>query len=186
MTGIVVAFAKPEEVRAIKNLLLRGGYTVNASSTSGAGALSRLDDMGASLVVCGYKLPDMMFSNVAENMPPGCEMLVLAPEARAGDCIGIPHVRVITMPLKGAAFLEETGAVLYEMERLRRKKRETPTSRSGPQAELVQKAKALLMEKKGMTEEQAHRYLQKTSMDNGVSMAETAEKLILLNKDSNK
>ena len=35
-------------------------------------------------------------------------------------------------------------------------------------------AKSLLIEKNGMTEEEAHRYLQKRSMDNGTNMVETS------------
>ncbi len=43
---------------------------------------------------------------------------------------------------------------------------------------LVEAAKQLLMERNGMTEEQAHRYIQKQSMDTGARMTQTA-RLIL-------
>ena len=39
-------------------------------------------------------------------------------------------------------------------------------------------AKDLLMKQKGMTEEEAHRYLQKSSMANGVNMIETAQMVL--------
>jgi response regulator NasT len=42
----------------------------------------------------------------------------------------------------------------------------------------VEEAKKLLMERNGMTEEQAHRYIQKQSMDGGTRMIQTA-RLIL-------
>lgn len=45
---------------------------------------------------------------------------------------------------------------------------------------LITEAKALLMERNHMTEEEAHRYLQKTSMDNGTSLVETAEMIFML------
>ena len=38
----------------------------------------------------------------------------------------------------------------------------------------------MIMEQKNMSEEQAHRYLQKTSMNNGTGMAETAQMIIEL------
>ena len=44
----------------------------------------------------------------------------------------------------------------------------------------IDRAKALLMEKKSMTEPEAYRYIQKTSMDTGTDMAETARMVILL------
>jgi response regulator NasT len=43
---------------------------------------------------------------------------------------------------------------------------------------VVEEAKKLLMERNGMTEEQAHRYIQKQSMDGGTRMIQTA-RLIL-------
>ena len=44
----------------------------------------------------------------------------------------------------------------------------------------IDKAKALLMERNNMTEEEAHRYLQKCSMDSGTNMVETAQMVISL------
>ena len=40
---------------------------------------------------------------------------------------------------------------------------------------LIDEAKSLLMERHGMTEEQAHRFLQKKSMDSGAKMVQTAK-----------
>lgn len=42
----------------------------------------------------------------------------------------------------------------------------------------INAAKALLMERNHMTEEEAHRYLQKHSMDNGTSLVETAQMVL--------
>ena len=46
--------------------------------------------------------------------------------------------------------------------------------RSEEENQLVAQAKALLMDRHGMTEAQAHRFLQKESMDHGYKLAETA------------
>ena len=40
--------------------------------------------------------------------------------------------------------------------------------------QLIKDAKALLMERNNMSEEEAHRYMQKVSMDSGNNMVETA------------
>ena len=50
----------------------------------------------------------------------------------------------------------------------------SPAQRSQEERELVERAKAVLMGRHGMTEEQAHRFLQKQSMDNGVRLTDTA------------
>ena len=50
----------------------------------------------------------------------------------------------------------------------------SPAQRSQEERELVERAKAVLMGRHGMTEEQAHRFLQKQSMDNGARLTDTA------------
>ena len=60
----------------------------------------------------------------------------------------------------------------------RRKRRDTAKERSSGERRTIEQAKALLMERNGMSEEEAHRYLQKTSMENGTNMAETAEMVL--------
>ena len=46
------------------------------------------------------------------------------------------------------------------------------------QEALIRKAKELLMARNNMTEEEAHRYLQKNSMDSGTNIVETAEMVL--------
>ena len=48
---------------------------------------------------------------------------------------------------------------------------------------MIHEAKLLLMNRNNMTEEEAHRYLQKTSMDNGTSLVETAQMVLQLMTD---
>lgn len=43
---------------------------------------------------------------------------------------------------------------------------------------MIAEAKALLMERNNMTEEEAHRYIQKRSMDNGTGLTETAQMIL--------
>lgn len=45
---------------------------------------------------------------------------------------------------------------------------------------MIAKAKELLMDRNNMTETEAHRYIQKCSMDNGTNLVETARMVISL------
>ena len=45
---------------------------------------------------------------------------------------------------------------------------------------LVDKAKGLLMDKKGLTEKEAHKYIQRVSMDKGIAVSRVARKIISL------
>ena len=49
----------------------------------------------------------------------------------------------------------------------------------------MDQAKKLLMERNGMSENEAHRYIQKCSMDSGTNMVETAQMVISLIRGQN-
>ncbi len=62
--------------------------------------------------------------------------------------------------------------------RRKRQQRRQPRQRSEEEMQVIQKAKRLLMERNNMTEAQAHRYIQKCSMDSGNDMVETAHMVL--------
>ena len=67
---------------------------------------------------------------------------------------------------------------MMEQSLLKKLQKQTPV-RTGKDRKDIDDAKALLMERNHMTEEEAYRYLQKTSMDTGRTMAETAQMVLL-------
>ena len=62
--------------------------------------------------------------------------------------------------------------------RKRRKRKEQPARRSEGDRRLLAEAKSLLMERNHMSEGEAHRYIQKCSMDTGTNMVETAKMIL--------
>lgn len=179
MANIVVLFPKLEDAKSIRNLLTRRGYPVSSVCTSGAQALAAADHLGSGIIVCGYKFPDMIYEELYENVAPAFEMLLVA-SARALSGGVREGVVGVTMPLKAQELLESLEMIVSSQERRRRRKKTIPPKRSERERKLIDDAKALLMERNHMTEEEAHRYLQKTSMDSGTNMAETAEMLFSL------
>ena len=71
----------------------------------------------------------------------------------------------------------------HNMERNRRRRRqEGPRERTGQEQKLIGKAKEVLMSRNHMTEEQAHKYIQKCSMDSGTNLVETAQMVLAMIK----
>ena len=68
--------------------------------------------------------------------------------------------------------------IQYSVARKRKKKKEKPKERDPREKKIIDEAKKLLMERNHMTEEEAHRYVQKCSMDSGNNMVETAEMIM--------
>lgn len=179
MTNIIVAFSKPEDAKSIKNILMRNGFRVVAVCTSGAQALSSLDGLNGGIVVSGYRFEDMLFQELRECMPKGFEMLLVASQNRAGD-LDLRDLVYLPMPLK-VHDLVTTLEMMCEAQSQRKKKmRQKPVERNREEQQLIVQAKALLMERNHMTESEAHRYIQKCSMDSGTNMVETAQMVISL------
>ncbi|MCI8843702.1 MAG: ANTAR domain-containing protein [Oscillospiraceae bacterium] len=76
--------------------------------------------------------------------------------------------------------MQKFAAVCEPPRRLARltQNRETPVRRTQEERTLVERAKELLMAQSGVTEAQAHRMLQKRSMDRGARLADTARKVL--------
>lgn len=52
--------------------------------------------------------------------------------------------------------------------------------RSAEEQHIIDRAKSLLIERNHMTESEAHRYMQKCSMDSGTNLVETAQMVLTL------
>ncbi len=65
---------------------------------------------------------------------------------------------------------------------LRRKKRAgfKPRQRSEEELKVINEAKRLLMKKNNLTEDEAHKYIQRVSMESGSGLVETAGKVLTL------
>ena len=179
MVNVVVVFPRIEDAKSIRNLLVRSGYKVSAVCTSGAQALAAADRLGSGVIVGGYRYPDMIYEELYNNVAPSFEMVLLA-SARALSEGVAEGVVSIEMPLKAYDLLSSLDMVVENLERRKRRKRTQPPQRSGEDRKLIEEAKALLMERNHMSEEEAHRYLQKASMDSGTNMVETAEMIFTL------
>ncbi|MDE5696450.1 MAG: ANTAR domain-containing protein [Lachnospiraceae bacterium] len=179
MTNIIVVFAKIEDARSIKNVLVKNGFHVTAVCTSGAQALSYADEFHDGIVISGYRLTDMICVEIKENLPGGFEMIVMASQKVLADVSGCGIIG-LAMPLKVHELVNTADMLSQGIVRRRKKQRERPRVRSEKEAAVIENAKQLLITRNNMTEEEAHRYLQKHSMDNGTSMAETAQMVLAL------
>jgi len=176
---VIVAFSRLEDARSIKNILIKNGFQVLGACSSGAQALALMEDLGSGLVVCGYRLTDMVFTELHDCLPPDFSMLLVSSPAKWAA--QVPEDLVcLPMPLKVHDLVSTVGMMLEAQARRRKRQRQQPKKRSDTERSLITQAKKLLMERNGMTEEEAHRYIQKCSMDSGTNMTETAQMVISL------
>ena len=179
MTNIIVAFSKPEDARSIKNIIVKNGFPVVAVCSSGAQTISSLDGLHGGIIVSGYRFNDMLYTELRELVPQEFAVLLVASARRVGDALP-EGVTWIPMPLMVHDLLEAIIKLDEEQSRKKRIARQKPAARSEGDRQAIAQAKELLMARNNMTESEAHRYIQKCSMDSGSSMVETAQKLISL------
>lgn len=182
MTNVIVLFPKIEDAKNIRNLLVRHGFRVSAVCTiGGPRPWASANGLGDGVLVCGYKYPDMMYTELANCLPTHFEMLLMASQRVLSEGVG-SGIMSVAMPLKVQDLLNTLEMMVANAERRRKKRKTMPKVRSDEDRKVLDEAKALLMERNGMTEEEAHRYIQKCSMDSGTNLVETAEMVLSMMK----
>ncbi|MCD7921715.1 MAG: ANTAR domain-containing protein [Clostridiales bacterium] len=177
MTGIVVVFPKADTGKKIKSILVRSGFQVTGVCTNGAQAIQEANELQYGVLICSYRLSDMIYRELKEYLPAGFQMIAITSRedwAENGD----PDVVSLSQPLRVHELVSTVEMVSYSVERAKRRRRQQPRKRSDEEQALIDRAKGILMSRNNMTEEEAHRYLQKTSMDNGTSFTETAQMIL--------
>lgn len=179
MGSILIAMPQADDAGKLADSLRSQGVLSDISiCNSGAQVLRISHGLDYGVVICTKKLRDMYYNELADALPKYFGMIVLTKDASL-EMAGDNMVRLM-MPFKTRALLETVEMMMQNFYRILRKKKDAPPKRSKEEQRVIDSAKALLMERNGMTEPEAFRYLQKSSMDTGRSLVESADMMLLL------
>ena len=178
MSSIVIALPKIEDAKKIRAVLARHGFTVASVCTTASNALSSASELGSGVLICSHRLPDMNYLDLSECMPRDFEMLLLA-SARV-ICEVTTSILSVQMPVKASDLVNTVNMILTQQERRKRKEKKKPKARSWKEQNYISNAKMMLMQRNHLSEDEAYRYIQKSSMDSGMNMVETAQMLLML------
>ena len=162
--NMIVVFPKIEHAKSVRSILQRSGYTVDAVCTSGAQALRAAGGLDGGIIICAYRLSDMLYSELYEYLAPYYDMLLIGSGAQIEECVTQQVVGLCT-PLKVHELLQTVAMMAQVSARKKKKRRQKPAVRSQE-------------ERNHFPEQEAHRYLQKRSMENGTSLTETAQMIL--------
>lgn len=177
---VMVAFAKLDDAKKIKNVLNRSGFDDILACSSAYQVISAANDSDGGVVVCGYKLADMHYSELYGYLPRECSMLLVASPEKLQDCYS-QDIVCLAMPIHTQELVSTVRMMTMDVAReLKRRRKHQPKRRSPQEQKTLDAAKALLMERNQMTEAEAHKYIQKLSMDSGNDLIETAEMILAL------
>lgn len=177
--NVIIVFQKIENGNSIKRILTQSGYDVYAVCTTGAQVLQHVHNLSGGIIVSGYRFVDMMYTELQEYLPPQFEMLLVA-SAAACDSREKNDIVCVKMPLQIHELLDTMQMMSGMVSRRKKKLKKQPKIRSEEDKGLLTEAKNLLMDRNNFSEEEAHRYLQKRSMENGTGLIETAQMILSL------
>ena len=162
MDTVIVAFENPALCRRFSDLLDSTGTARCLTCRSGDQVRRLLSKQTAYCAICSPHLTDGPAEWLCEDLPPVCSLLLVGPQHMLDACGNQEALNTVRMLLQFG----------------RRMERYLRPRRSGADQELVDRAKALIIERKGLSEEEAHRLLQRRSMDSQTRMSQTARLVI--------
>lgn len=179
MGSIIIALPRPDDIRKIREMLLRHGFRDVHTAGTASAVLQETEHLSHGIVISGIRLPDMDYTELLDCLPGYFELLLLDSRQKVAARRQTGLVAV-TMPVKANEFISTVHMMLENMDRRANKKKKVKPKRTEKEENYIRNAKYVLMERNHMTEEEAFRYIQKSSMDTGTNMAETAQMILTL------
>lgn len=174
MDTVIVAFENPSLSRQLSALVESSGVAHCITCRNGDQVRQTVSRQTCYCAVCSPHLPDGPAEWLFEDLPPYCSLLLVGPQHVLDTC-GISDIFRMATPLHRDETLNTIRLLLqfgHRIEKLTRPRRNTADQ------EIVERAKRLLMEHKGLSEAEAHRSIQKRSMDAGARAVATARQII--------
>lgn len=192
MRSIIIAFPDIAIAHKIREILLRSDFPVRGIATNGSMALRYiLSEDGGGLVICGVQFPDMTAVQLQSLLPDDYDMLMITSAGNVNSAFGHKEgLYTLALPLhaqdlvSSVRMLLDTRQMYSDISRSAAPKpsaaKDTPLppKRGMEEQRTIDQAKALLMNRNNMSEQEAHRFLQKKSMDNGSKLIDMAIKVL--------
>lgn len=164
MQHIVLTFAKEAVSEKVRRILSGCGYDVYAVCRSKAELMRSIQGITDILIITSFKLPDATCDELAEDID--AEIIaIIKPEQ--SEYINNEDIFKLFLPVNSINLKEA-------VEMLLRRFKPHKDERSDEDKKLIETAKLYLMEKFMMDEPAAHRFMQKQSMNKGLTMSKMA------------
>ena len=163
MKDIIVVYPSRDTAMKLRAIIEKGGYHVSHICAHGSTALEIAQEKRNGVIVCPFVMRDMSSADLADALPNDFDVIALS---KNGSEQYMGNMLTLAMPLDVNEFLQTVGILASSQSGF--------TKRSESDYDYILKAKEALMSVKGMSEMQAHKYLQKVSMNSGKKLLQTA------------
>jgi response regulator NasT len=187
-TRIIIADDEAIQRMDLKEVLTKQGYLVVGEAGDGLSAVNLARELRPELVIMDIRMPDMDGIAAAETLTqekiaPVLLLTAFGDQALVERAKEAGVVNYIVKPLRESEVAPAIEVTLARYNEFRMLEEKAQTlSEQLETRKVVERAKGLLMEKQGLTEQEAFRKIQKASMNNRKSMREVAEAILLTNE----
>ena len=179
MGSVLVAMPRAEDANRIAGIVRNSGMLLDVNiCDTGADVLRVANDRDYGVIICGKQLRDMGYSELIGMLPEYFGSIVLTKD-QSLEVVSDNMVKLI-IPFRANDLNNTISMITDGFYRRLKKKRVVPPKRNVESQKIVDQAKHMLMERNGLTEEEAVRYIQKNSMDFGRKMVESAQMILSL------
>ena len=185
-TRVVIGSTSEKMMRQLSQFLIQNGLTVVGESISGHDVLRRVHTVYPDIVVVDYRLKGMDGHQLAEILVSEkvCPVVALISSAEVSHFINLsqePTFVPLVKPCSRDTLINTINLLVKTSKSIGALEQEIKTIKSDKDKKgLIDKAKRLLIENMNLTEEEAHRRIQKQSMDKGIAKVKIAEAIILM------
>ena len=170
MVKIIVAFPSEERCTQYSAALEEAGYSVFRTCLSGNEVKRALNQCHDGIVICASRLPDCTADSLAWDIHDHAMLLVTGRPDQLEMCEYPDLFRLASPFTRGE--LSSAVSMLVQMHHMKLPRR------TKSENETIAQAKVLLMERHGLTEPEAHHYLQQHAMNKGMKLTEYASKVL--------
>ncbi|MDD2534572.1 MAG: ANTAR domain-containing protein [Eubacteriales bacterium] len=195
MRSLIIAYPEHDMAHKIRLAMQSRGLPVQGIALSGSQVLqiaSLCEDGG--VIVCPFRFPDLSSNEIMHLLPDTFDMLVLVTARQLSSVYGT-GIYTLAQPFTASdvvdaaagllrdrhptGLAQPTETVFYHRNRLGPAPDDKAAhGRSNNEQQIIALAKELLMNRKHMSEPEAHRFLQKRSMESGIRIVELAQRLL--------
>lgn len=179
MSSILVANSNGDSAKKIAAVLRSGGLNVSSVCTAGAQVIDFTNrHYQGGVVICSEKLLDMPAVNLPRVAGSGYDFLFIVKSQQANISGELSSISLL-VPLNRMALISSVNMLLNLSDYSSLSIKKKIAAGNYDEKQVIETAKNILIERNNFTESQAHRFIQKKSMDTGKKMIETA--MIILN-----
>lgn len=176
MERIVIAILDDATRSSVADIITKSGMRVRAQVRSGADATRAVKDMGGGVVICSPRLLDISADALCERLGEEAYFLVVGHPAVLAQ-MDSEEIFKLMLPVKSSELIGSVR-ILSQLDERRMDESLRPKKKTDTDRAIVNEAKEYLTEERGMTEAEAHRFLQKRSMDLRVPVTEVARTIL--------